>query len=139
MNFITHSKVFSLYPYSTFCDRRSIVWNSVDTSEEWMAADKYLQRGWRVERLMFLYDMMNRPAELGVRKRWPGDSLCWSFDLPTADRLDEMHEPKGGEELLSWRLKYSTMEYLIEQEGHHLMDHAFTVKVVTDEAWMYDH
>lgn len=137
MNFITHNKVYSLYPYSTFCERRSIVWDSADTPEEWTSADKYVQRGWRVERLMFLYDMMNRPSELGVRKRWLGDSLCWSFDLAT-NGLDDTLEPKR-DDLISWQLTYSTMEYLIEQEGHHLVDHAFSVRVVTEEAWMYDY
>lgn len=131
MNFITHDKVFSLYPYSTFCDRRLLVWNSVNTSAEWQAVDKYLQRGWQVERLMFLHDMMNRPSELGVRKRWLGDSLCWSFNLMT-DRLNDAREPehRAG---LSWRLKYLTLEYLIEEGGHQLVDHAFTVEVVTEE------
>ena len=80
MNFITHNKVYCLYPYTTFCDCRSIVWDPAKTKVECTTANKYWERGWQVDHLIQVDNMMKRSTELGVRKRWIGDSLCWVFD-----------------------------------------------------------
>ena len=104
MNFISYDAVYSFYPFSTFCDHRSIVWG-IKSAEECRAAEKYEECGWEVDHFLRINDMMALPLELGgLKRRWVGDSLCWSF------RLDD--GKSGKEEMLgngncSWMIEYS--------------------------------
>ena len=80
MNFISHDAVYSLYPVSTFSDRRSIVLGLL-SPEERVAVSKYFQRGWFIQDLLGVDGMSDRPNELETRRRRVGDRLCWAFPL----------------------------------------------------------
>jgi hypothetical protein len=131
MNFITYDKVFSLFPYSTFCDRHSIVWDPAKTSEESLAAEKYSSRGWQVDHLIDINAMMNRPTELGVRKRWVGDSLCWKFCLDPNTSEDKSLE-KHDLDNISWKIKYNTFDVIVERGQLQMRENAFRGEIVAE-------
>jgi hypothetical protein len=131
MNFITHNQVFSLFPYSTFCDRHSIVWDPPKTSEETLAAEKYRDRGWQVDHLIDVHAMMNRPTELGVRKRRVGDSLCWKFSLDP-DACDEKNLNEHLLSNISWKIKYNTFEVVVDRGPMQMRENAFRGEIVAE-------
>lgn len=130
MNFITHEKVVSLYPFSTFCERISIVWGT-KTSEERKAADKYAGRGWRVDHCISLEDMMNHPTELGVKRRRLNDSLCWKFDLGY-DEIVRTRQDDGMDNV-SWCIAYETFRIGVTRGNLHISENAFRGELITDE------
>jgi hypothetical protein len=84
MNFISHDTVYSLYPVSTFSDRRSLVWGVPSPSER-EAACKYERRGWAVYDFLDISIMTGRPLELGTGTRHIGDSMSWTFNIDSGD------------------------------------------------------
>ena len=77
MNFLSHSMAYSLYPFSTFCDRQSL------PRVEQVAAEKYKSHGWNIKHFLSIEDLIVWPSELGVKRHEVGDSLCWSFQFDT--------------------------------------------------------
>ena len=130
MNFITYDKVFSLYPFSTFCEKNSIVWGT-RTSEERRAAEKYRGRGWRIDHFISLEDMMNRPTELGVKPRRLEDSLCWKFDLEK-ESLGVMREDKSIS-AVSWHIGYTTFRIGLTRGNLRLSENAFRGELMFEE------
>jgi hypothetical protein len=130
MNFITHNKAYCLYPYTTFCDCHSIVWDPAKMTAEHMIANKYQGRGWRVDHLILLDDMIKRPTKLGVRKRWVGDSLCWVFDMQM-ERSDHVEMDEAIRPIM-WRIKYSSFP-IVSQKGQFLQtENAFRGQIMVE-------
>lgn len=80
MNVITHSMAYSLYPYATFQQRRSLVCGSGGIKRE-EARDKYQERGWRMEQHIDILETRDRRSDFKVGRRWVGDARCWKIPL----------------------------------------------------------
>lgn len=119
MNFISHDTAYSLYPFSTFCDHRSILWGILSLREELMA-DKYNVHSWEVVR--FLREDHTLPFELGVGERKVGDALCWCFNLDSGERADEDSLMGQG---CSWSVEYSMVKVQLIRGGIHQTEDAF--------------
>ena len=107
MNFLSHDAVYSLYPFSTFCNRRSLVWG-IRSPQQNRAAEKYESRGWTVGQFLNVEDLAVRPLELGVMVRQVGDSMCWTFELDSGARGEEWRDGPHGP--CSWSVGYSLQD-----------------------------
>ncbi|KAF8184151.1 hypothetical protein K438DRAFT_1536365, partial [Mycena galopus ATCC 62051] len=83
MNFMTHDKAFSLYPWSTFVTKQALVVNTGSAGAE-EAREKYIKRGWK----MIRSPTLSLRSELGVvtmlhskTDRSVGDSFTWTISL----------------------------------------------------------
>lgn len=113
MNFISYDTAYSLYPYSTFCDRRSLVWGFISQRER-DAAGKYATRGWIVKHHLVKTDYVVLPSELEIKKRTVGDPLCWSFHLDTGARGKEWRDDDN--KTSSWSIGYSKKSVVDESD-----------------------
>lgn len=136
MNFITHAAAFSLYPMSTFSDRRSLVLARL-SPEESSAAKKYSQRGWRIDRFLRVEEFFDGPYELGVQQRRIGDALCWSFELDSGIRTDECTSTHSH---CVWSLEYSTRTFEIELDDNNewRVDDVFTGRILIHDDRLLD-
>lgn len=81
MNFITYSAAYSLFPRSTFEDRKSLV---VETSDgHAISRQKYRDRGWRMVygRSEDLSSPNHMPSAFGGMERHVGDRYTWTIPL----------------------------------------------------------
>ncbi|KAJ7232167.1 hypothetical protein B0H12DRAFT_202573 [Mycena haematopus] len=84
MNFITHNKAFSLYPWSTFVTKEALAVQSEGALAGREAGrEKYKDRGWK----MVEYPSLSSNSELGVRmNRSVSDRFTWVISLPPPPR-----------------------------------------------------
>ena len=80
MNVITHNMAYSLYPYATFQQRRSLLCGSGGSKHE-EARVKYQDRGWRMEQWIDLLETRDRRSDFKLVRRWVGDARCWKIPL----------------------------------------------------------
>ena len=75
MNFITSSTAYSLYPFSTYCHKTSLVCGG-DESSVMTAIEKYGRLGWSPEFAYTDYELM---TNVGIQKKicHIGDGNCW--------------------------------------------------------------
>ena len=76
INFVSRDAACSLYPFSTFCDCRSIVWGA-SSHTEIDAADGYQKRGWHIARSLLSNEMAHPTSRASLMDI--GDGLYWSF------------------------------------------------------------
>ncbi|KAF8333315.1 hypothetical protein F5887DRAFT_922077 [Amanita rubescens] len=103
MNIITHKTAYSLYPFSTFCERNTLVCGPT-TTKIVAALDKYHKRGWKTVSNITVDALFQEPiTELIVKQRRIGDVHCWYRDLdPTNSNSSE--DDFLGRLYLSWRI-----------------------------------
>ncbi|KAF8701058.1 hypothetical protein AX14_000591 [Amanita brunnescens Koide BX004] len=123
MNFLTHDMAISLYPISTFCGRRSIVWGDL-SRQECNTAEKYEGRGWRVCHFLGMDDVFNHPAELGTRRRHIGDRMCWTMPLD----IDSNRKDSGI--CCSWSIDYSRFTIEVENGSMSQAQEAFRGEII---------
>ena len=80
MNVITHDAAYSLYPYATFQQRRSLICGGNGRKQD-KARNKYRQRGWKLESYVDSREMVNPRSDFSWRRRWVGDGRCWTVPL----------------------------------------------------------
>ena len=81
MNVFTDSKAYSLYPYSTFCEKKTLVCGPT-TSKILGSLKKYENRGWTVIMNMSIDSyILNSTSEINVKYRRIGDVFCWTRHL----------------------------------------------------------
>lgn len=80
MNVITHNAAYSLYPYATFHERRSLVCGTPGTTRE-QARDKYRDRGWSMEERINMSEMWDQRSDFSIGRRWVGDGRCWKIPM----------------------------------------------------------
>ena len=84
MNIITHDKAYSIYPWATFIERRSLVYNRSENS--FKGRSKYESRGWIQLPYLEAYDYNNPFSSFARGSRRLGDHKCWTINLlPTID------------------------------------------------------
>ena len=71
---------YSLYPYATFQQRRSLACGSDGTKRE-EAREKYRERGWIMERRIDILEARDKQSDFKVGRRWVGDARCWKIPL----------------------------------------------------------
>jgi len=101
MNLITHDKAYSIFPRSTFEDRRSLIFDK-DGDSAVKARAKYEVRGWTfVEGLEVQVERRGpfSPFRKGIRRL--GDTKCWSISL---DREQDRNTSVWDSN--SWKLVY---------------------------------
>ena len=105
MNFITHEKAYSLYPWATFEERRSL--HSSDASwrmdSQTVARTKYAGRGWLIVNRLTQAEIDNRTSAFPDGRRVVGDQYCWTMDL--LPKLADL--PQGFVESNSWGLSFT--------------------------------
>ena len=81
MNFITHTRAYSLYPYSTHCDKSTMVCGPT-TSKILHALKKYEERRWMMINNLSINMMFLHPkSEWNTKYRRIGDQYCWSRQI----------------------------------------------------------
>lgn len=130
MNLISHDTAYSLYLFSTFCDRVSLAWGILTPAER-VAAEKYESRDWTLNHFLRVDDLVRRPSELGVRRRVVGDSLCWSFNLDTGAQGPEWRA--DGADVYSWSIRYSKLREWVEADDRLSTVDAFRAFIEVDE------
>jgi hypothetical protein len=103
MNFISHDTAYSLYPVSTFTDRRNLIWGTPSPLER-AAANQYEGKGWAVHDFLDISTVTGQPSELGSASRHIGDPMCWTFNL---DSGDEGCPWSSDSEACYWSIMYS--------------------------------
>jgi len=104
MNMITHDKAYSIFPWATFEERRSLI-HVKDLEVEMMARLKYEGRGWQFINGTDVNESRDRPASFIRGPRQLGDSRCWMIQLhPAQDPTPNMWESN------SWSLNYDAYE-----------------------------
>lgn len=105
MNLITHEKAYSLYPRSTFEERRSL--HSSDGSwradSQMVAKNKYAGRGWLIVDRLTQAEIDDRTSAFAYGRRVIGDQYCWTVDL--LPKLADL--PQGFVESNSWGLYFT--------------------------------
>lgn len=83
MNYITCSHAVSLFPFSTFRDRRTFVCQDIekDAAHHRTWIDKYCARGFEVVTARTRYNVDTVPAEMRFEFREVGDDLSWVLPL----------------------------------------------------------
>lgn len=95
MNVMTHTRAYSLYPFSTLCDKTTLVCGPT-TNKIVGALKKYEERGWTTINNMSIDKFMNRNSECSTRYRRIGDQLCWSRRLVPLNQAWLKEEVKFG-------------------------------------------
>ena len=100
MNFVTNSSAYSLYPFSTFCRKTSLICglNKAPTS----SIEKYQQHGWDPEFAYADHELMTNatPSECKKNIRRIGDANCWVHH-------DTTQKNTTYEESVEWCIRYS--------------------------------
>jgi hypothetical protein len=119
MNVITPTHAYSLYPFATFIQRRSLVC-STNGSDQKAALQKYRNRGWEMVKSPPVLELVSRKTDFKTRTRYVGDRFCWTIKLPGIsaatsgeDGLDE--DEFEHQEIIhthSWSLVYREQEPL---------------------------
>lgn len=109
MNLITHESAYSLYPHATFEERRSLV-ISTEGSRQESARNKYRERGWTMVEAGQDEDIRNARSDFTPRRRYIGDSRCWT--IPILPKLDL---PEGFLATNTWELEYNLVMDALEE------------------------
>lgn len=80
MNVISFETAYSLYPWATFEERRSLVNVSTSIRHE-RAFEKYATRGWTIVRDIPLAEQINRKQTFRMGSRWIDDASSWVIPL----------------------------------------------------------
>jgi hypothetical protein len=105
MNFVMHARAYSLYLYSTLCDKSTLVCGPT-TSKIVDALKKYEERGWMIINNMTIDMMFLDPKSEWIMKyRTIGDELCWSRQIGLANHSWVRDELKLGSQLSGKRLR----------------------------------
>ena len=98
MNIITHDKAYSLYPWATFDEHRSLVCRP-DVEVETLK--KYKDRGWVMSDLSDMPVLNSSIYSIfSLGRRYMGDSCCWKIPVTSGLNL-----PHGYVESNSWVIK----------------------------------
>lgn len=137
MNVITHRNAFSLYPRSSFIERRSLAFSSPMARENReRALEKYDARGWDIFRELPIADLVwfrrdepqpgfnnhtggydllpDSPREFSPILRGVGDQLTWTIALPEA--AGGIALPQELADTNTWRLERHVSDYLVHIE-----------------------
>ena len=100
MNFVTNSSAYSLYPFSTFCHKTSLICrlNKAPTS----SIEKYQQHGWDPEFAYADHKLMTNTTLSECKKNIQriGDTNCWVHH-------DTTQKNTTYEESVEWCIQYS--------------------------------
>lgn len=87
MNFITDSKAYSLYPYNTLCEKKTLVCGPT-TTKIVDALKKYEDRGWTVLMNMTIDGLILNPtSEINTKYRRTDDAFCWTRQLKSGNGI----------------------------------------------------
>jgi hypothetical protein len=92
MNVITHNMAYSLYPYATYQQRRSLLCGSGGSKRE-EARVKYQDRGWIMEQCIDILETRDRRSDFKSGRRRVGDARCWK--IPFRPPLSSNPEAEG--------------------------------------------
>ena len=99
MNVITHEAAYSLFPYATFEEKRSLIIR--DGFKQNSAHAKYAGRGWEMVRRLSRAEVNDTVSAFAPGPRHLGDSKCWK--IPILPKLDL---PESTIEVNTWKLKH---------------------------------
>ena len=100
---LTHNRAYSLYPVSTFIDRKTVVCGPIDEKGS-NALKKYKRRGWTVIHGIRTENFQCAADELKMRTRWLGDARCWIINLDGIEQ-DKDTSIIDGTQNISWCIK----------------------------------
>ncbi|KAK0474462.1 hypothetical protein EDD18DRAFT_1457450 [Armillaria luteobubalina] len=82
MNIITATHAYSLYPRTTFHQRRGLIISTNGSSQD-AGRQKYIDRGWDLFSELTVFEVTNPYSEFQAHSlRWVGDRRCLSVKLP---------------------------------------------------------
>ncbi|PPQ80116.1 hypothetical protein CVT26_012167 [Gymnopilus dilepis] len=128
MNVITHEAAYSLYPYATFEQKRSLI-ISTEGSKQDSARAKYAERGWEMVGRLSQNEIGDSSSAFAQGERYLGDSRCWK--IPILPKLDL---PESFIEVNTWSLKYNTAREGVMAFKILLTDHLRYSYVIVDES-----
>ncbi|KAF8347121.1 hypothetical protein F5887DRAFT_882091, partial [Amanita rubescens] len=118
LNFITDSKAYCLYPFSTLCEKKTLVCGPT-TVKIVDALQKYERRGWTIMANMTI-DMLliNPTSEYNIKYRRIDDVFCWSRELEhrACDEGVRVKQTMGCQNF-KWRIvfdKYRSYDNMLE-------------------------
>lgn len=104
MNMITHDKAYSIFPWATFEERRSLILVK-DPEAARMARLKYEGRGWRFINGTDVNESRDCLSSFIRGPRHLGDTRCWTIQLhPAQNPIPNMWESN------SWSLNYDAYQ-----------------------------
>ncbi|KAK7027389.1 hypothetical protein VNI00_015225 [Paramarasmius palmivorus] len=83
MNFATHNEIVSLYPRSSFIEKKAFYMNERDTLSG-TTDDQYIIQGWTFATMISAVTALDTDHELSFKTRYVGDRHCWivRFEQP---------------------------------------------------------
>ncbi len=82
MNIVTATHAYSLYPRTTFHQRRGLIISTNGSSQD-AGRQKYIDRGWDLFSELTVFEVTNPYSEFEAHSlRWVGDRRCLSVKLP---------------------------------------------------------
>ncbi len=111
MNFITNSAAYSLYPFSTYCRKTSVICG-IDETPTITTVEKYQKRGWSPEFAYTDDELMTNitPSECKKNVRRIGDANCWVHH-------DTTKKFAACGENIEWHIHYSRDYIEITDDG----------------------
>ncbi|KAK7027419.1 hypothetical protein VNI00_015255 [Paramarasmius palmivorus] len=138
MNFATASHFVSLYPKTSFIDKRIILLNDPSTAAD-TVHQEYTDKGWTTATELTAEEALHPNHELSIITRWVGDPLSWIVELvPSEDTVPVAEE--GKYKLLkvtSWHLGClgtDTIRIVFNRIEDRRLEHSYVVSLDAEEA-----
>ncbi|KAK7033684.1 hypothetical protein VNI00_012684 [Paramarasmius palmivorus] len=103
MNFATATEYVSLYPKSTFLDKRALVLETPTTAMQGIY-DQCGKEGWTTTNSLTAEEVLRRDDELSLQTRWVGDSHCWIIKLAQLKDFNQEEAQYHALWVASWHL-----------------------------------